>query len=160
MKLNYLLTILTASLVAAVPIPSVSTTDNEKRNAPLNVLLSQILSHLPITSGAIGAMDKVLIDFNNLISALTGVSSTYNELGGACKDYTVIFARGTDDNGNTGVYTGPPFFMALKNAVGSSKVTLQGVNNYAATIANYLAGGDPVGSASMYAPFFSLSQKP
>ncbi|KAB8293506.1 hypothetical protein EYC80_007812 [Monilinia laxa] len=149
MKLNYLLTVLTASLVAAAPIPSVPTTDNEKRNAPLNVLLSQILSHLPITSGALGTIDKVLLDFNNLLSALTGVSSTYNELGGACKAYTVIFARGTDDNGNTGVYTGPPFFMALKNAVGSSNVTIQGVNNYAATMANYLAGGDPVGSASM-----------
>ncbi|RAL60624.1 hypothetical protein DID88_009942 [Monilinia fructigena] len=149
MKLSYFLTILTASLIAAAPIPSVSTTDNEKRNAPLNVLLSQILSHLPITSGAVRSIDKILLDFNNLISQLTGVSATYNELGGACKDYTIIFARGTDDNGNTGVYTGPPFFMALKNAVGSSNVTVQGVNNYAATMANYLAGGDPVGSASM-----------
>ncbi|QSZ34688.1 hypothetical protein DSL72_007543 [Monilinia vaccinii-corymbosi] len=149
MKLNFLAIILTASLVASAPLSPQFTTDNEKRNTNLNTLLSIILEHLPNVHGAIEGVEKTITAFNNVLSVLTGVSSTYNELGGACTAYTVIFSRGTCDNGNTGVLTGPPFFMALKELVGSSYVTIQGVNNYTASVENYLAGGDPVGSASM-----------
>ncbi|TGO83989.1 hypothetical protein BPOR_0566g00100 [Botrytis porri] len=149
MKLNLLLTVLSASLAAAAPISPRPVAHNEKRNTPLNTILTIILNHLPAVNGAIGAVESVITDFQNLISELTGISDTYNELGGACTDYTVIYARGTDDPGNTGVVTGPPFFMALENLVGSSKVRVQGVNDYAASVATFLAGGDPVGSASM-----------
>lgn len=153
MRLSYLFTVLTASLVTAAPISSPSTPQIEKRNSPLNTILSIILNHLPAVDGAIEAVGSLIIDFNTLISVLTGISTTSNELGGACTDYTVIFARGTDDPGNTGVLVGPPFFMALESLVGSSKVTVQGVNNYAASVATYIAGGDPVGSASMYVSY-------
>ncbi|CAD6446948.1 47f13803-3151-427c-b2f4-d414fc5b49a4 [Sclerotinia trifoliorum] len=149
MKLSFLLTVLSASLVAAAPISTGPVDHNEKRNTPLNTILTIILNHLPAVNGAIGAVESVITNFQELVSNLTGISDTYNELGGACTDYTVIFARGTDDPGNTGVITGPPFFMALQSLVGSSKVTIQGVNNYAASVATFLAGGDPVGSASM-----------
>lgn len=150
MKLNLLLTVLSASLAAAAPISPRPVAHNEKRNTPLNTILTIILNNLPAVNGAIEVVESVITDFQNLISELTGISDTYNELGGACTDYTVIYARGTDDPGNTGVITGPPFFMALEALVGSSKVTVQGVNNYAASVATFLAGGDPVGSASMY----------
>lgn len=150
MKLNLLLTVLSASLAAAAPVSPRPVAHNEKRNTPLNTILTIILNHLPAVNGAIEVVESVITDFQNLVSELTGISDTYNELGGACTDYTVIYARGTDDPGNVGVITGPPFFMALEALVGSSKVTVQGVNNYAASVATFLAGGDPVGSSSMY----------
>ncbi|KAI9645164.1 hypothetical protein NHQ30_005898 [Ciborinia camelliae] len=140
---------LTASLVACAPVSSQAVDDNEKRNTPLNTILTLILNHVPQINGAISAVEGVIHDFNILVKVLTGLSDTYNELGNACTDYTVIFARGTDDNGNTGVLVGPPFFMALKNLVGSSNVRVQGVNNYAASVATFLAGGDPAGAVSM-----------
>ncbi|KAM0131873.1 hypothetical protein ACHAP3_006615 [Botrytis cinerea] len=149
MKLNLLLTVLSASLAAAAPVSPRPVAHNEKRNTPLNTILTIILNHLPAVNGAIEVVESVITDFQNLVSELTGISDTYNELGGACTDYTVIYARGTDDPGNVGVITGPPFFMALEALVGSSKVTVQGVNNYAASVATFLAGGDPVGSSSM-----------
>ncbi|ESZ93327.1 hypothetical protein SBOR_6308 [Sclerotinia borealis F-4128] len=149
MKLNFLLTVLTASLVASAPISSRTIAQNEKRNTPLNDILTIILNHLPAIDGAIEVVSSIITDFQNLVSELAGISSTYNELGGACTEYTVIFARGTDDPGNTGIIVGPPFFMALDALVGSSKVKIQGVNNYVASVKTFLAGGDPVGSASM-----------
>lgn len=155
MKLNFLATVLSASLVACAPISTRHITHNEKRNTPLNTILTIILNNLPAIDGPIKAVDSVITNFQNLVSELTGISDTYNGLGSACTDYTVIFARGTDDPGNTGIITGPPFFMALQALVGSSKVTIQGVNNYAASIATFLEGGDPVGSASMYVSFYA-----
>jgi len=65
---------------------------------------------------------------------------------GVCAPVTVIFARGTTETGNVGTLTGPPFFTALKSAVG--QVAVQGVD-YPADIAGFLAGGDAGGSATM-----------
>ena len=48
-----------------------------------------------------------------------------------------------------GVLVGPPLFDALDDKFGSSALTIQGVNNYAASVQGYLAGGDLNGSADM-----------
>ena len=71
-----------------------------------------------------------------------------NDLSGPCKPITIIFARGTSELGNVGSLAGPPFFNALGDIVGDSNVDVQGVN-YGATIAGYLAGGDPAGAATL-----------
>lgn len=55
-------------------------------------------------------------------------SSTRNELSGACKDVTVIYARGTTESGNVGSIAGPPFFTALAAEIGSSRLAVQGVD--------------------------------
>lgn len=57
-------------------------------------------------------------------------SSTENGITdkGACTPLTVIFARGTSEGGNVGTVAGPPFFSALRDAVGADKVTVQGVD--------------------------------
>jgi cutinase len=49
-----------------------------------------------------------------------------------CTDMTVIFARGTGEPGNTGVISGPPMFKALRQKLGTDRVTVQGVD-YAAS---------------------------
>lgn len=66
-----------------------------------------------------------------------------------CKAFTLIFARGTTENGNIGDIVGPPFVAALNSMLGSSQVAVQGVNNYPADIAGFEAGGSATGSQNM-----------
>ena len=71
-----------------------------------------------------------------------------NDLGGACKPVTIIFARGTTELGNVGTFAGPPFFNALGHVIGDSNIAVQGVN-YPASIAGFLAGGDAGGASTL-----------
>lgn len=70
--------------------------------------------------------------------------------GTACRDVTVIFARGTGQEGNIGESTdvGPLFLNDLAALVGSGNLAAQGVN-YTADVTGFLEGGDATGSASM-----------
>ncbi|KAJ7635883.1 carbohydrate esterase family 5 protein [Mycena rosella] len=70
----------------------------------------------------------------------------------ACKDVAVIFARGTFDSGNMGVWVGPQFQTALQSQI--SSLAFQGVDAsaYPATLDSYLAEeGSDSGSASLAA---------
>ncbi|KAJ0119566.1 cutinase [Diaporthe amygdali] len=68
-----------------------------------------------------------------------------------CPDMAVLFARGTAELGNVGLYTGPSFFTALRNYInGTSTMAVQGVP-YPASIPGFLAGGSPFGSGVMAA---------
>jgi cutinase len=139
-------------LIVATPGPSPVLAEKDpvvKRETALNAFLALLLDYLPDIDGSLDSVVGVLTVFEQLLAALTGEQTTYNELGGACKTYTVIFARGTTEPGNVGILVGPPFFEALKSAVGASAVTIQGVNSYTASIDGYLEGGDPTGSAAM-----------
>lgn len=72
-----------------------------------------------------------------------------------CKEFTLIFARGTGEDPNLGNLVGPPFVYALNATFGTANVAVQGVNNYPATDATYCGGGSLTGSqnlASVYAP--------
>ncbi|KAL1962763.1 hypothetical protein VTN77DRAFT_9217 [Rasamsonia byssochlamydoides] len=126
-----------------------SNLDLTARETPLNEFLSILLANLPAINGTITAVVDVLTDFEQDLADLTGDQTTYNELGGACTEYTIIFARGTSEPGNVGILVGPPLFDALESLVGSSALTIQGVNDYAASVEGYLEGGDPAGSAEM-----------
>lgn len=70
--------------------------------------------------------------------------------GTACRDVTVIYARGTGQQGNIGEPTdvGPLFLDDLAAIVGTSKLAAQGVN-YSADVTGFEEGGDPAGSAAM-----------
>ncbi|KAH7412618.1 cutinase [Cadophora sp. MPI-SDFR-AT-0126] len=61
---------------------------------------------------------------------------------------TVIFARGTTEQGNVGTLSGPPMFDALGKMVGAQNLAVQGVD-YPANVRGFLAGGDKKGSAQM-----------
>jgi len=137
-------------LTIASPIPAATQDrDLSKRNTPLNEFLTVLLEYLPEVDGAIETVTGILTVFENLLSLLTGEQETYNDLSGACKEYTVVFARGTTEPGNVGILVGPPFFDALREKLGSDNVAVQGVNDYSASIDGYLEGGDPAGSQSM-----------
>jgi cutinase len=70
--------------------------------------------------------------------------------GTACRDVTVIYARGTGQQGNIGEATdvGPLFLDDLAALVGSGNLAAQGVN-YSADVIGFELGGDATGSALM-----------
>jgi len=137
------------TLTLSSPVPDLGNRDLVKRETALNAFLALLLDVLPDVDSTINDVVGVLTDFEDVLADLTGEQTTYNELGGTCTEYTVIFARGTTEPGNVGILVGPPFFDALRSAVGSSALTIQGVNDYSASIEGYLEGGDPSGSAEM-----------
>jgi cutinase len=79
---------------------------------------------------------------------------TYNQLtdGTACRAVTVIYARGTTQEGNVGSADseGPTFFNALASRLGgTSRLAIQGVT-YPADVLGFLAGGDAKGATTMF----------
>jgi cutinase len=81
-------------------------------------------------------------------------SSTYNQLtdGTACRAVTVIYARGTTQDGNVGApdVEGPTFFNALASRLGgTSRLAIQGVT-YPADVFGFLAGGDAAGATTTF----------
>ena len=145
MRLSILTTFSLLTLSFASPLP----TPVQSRETPLNAFLTILLDYLPDISGALADVVGLLTDFEALLADLTGEQTTYNQLSSNCAEYTVIFARGTSEPGNVGILVGPPFFDALRSLVGSGNVNVQGVNDYSASVAGYIEGGDPVGSAEM-----------
>ena len=80
--------------------------------------------------------------------------NTYNQLtdGTPCREITLIFARGTTQEGNVGAAgtEGPVFFNALASRLGgTSRLAIQGVT-YPANVAGFLSGGDAAGSTTMF----------
>ncbi|KAH5754096.1 hypothetical protein HBI88_194040 [Parastagonospora nodorum] len=80
-------------------------------------------------------------------------SSTYNQLtdGTACRPISLIYARGTGQQGNVGdaAAVGPLFFNQIASRVGgTSQLAIQGVT-YSASVSGFLQGGDPTGSTTM-----------
>ncbi|KAI3549600.1 cutinase [Colletotrichum filicis] len=65
-----------------------------------------------------------------------------------CPDVAVLFARGTNEPGNVGFLTGPPFFDALRTYMnGTGSIAIQGVNSYPADPPGFFAGGSATGAA-------------
>lgn len=148
-----LLTLSIASPLSPTPLsPTLQLIDRSlpKRQTPLNVFLGILLDYLPAINGPIEKVSDILTTFEHLLALLTWQKTTYNELNdGPCKEYTVLFARGTTEPGNVGILVGPPFFEALRDRVGKAKLAIQGVNGYDADVEGYLAGGDAGGSVAM-----------
>ncbi|KAF7592140.1 hypothetical protein BBP40_000627 [Aspergillus hancockii] len=55
------------------------------------------------------------------------LASSNDLTSGACKDVTLIFARGSTEMGNMGTVIGPPLCTQLKSKLGADKVACQGV---------------------------------
>ncbi|KAH8759009.1 cutinase [Diaporthe sp. PMI_573] len=86
------------------------------------------------------------------ISLAAAYAGTANELtdGTPCRAVTLIYARGTTQNGNIGAAgdVGPLMMNNLSSIIGASNLAVQGVT-YAADIFGFLAGGDAAGSQLM-----------
>ena len=83
-----------------------------------------------------------------LLDTRQSLPTTENGLSSACKAVTVVYARGTNEEGNVGEIAGPPWISKLRTGLGTSLVTAQGVT-YVADVAGYLGGGSASGSAEM-----------
>src|SRR3954462_3078964 len=57
-----------------------------------------------------------------------GGSTKNDAVNGACKPYTLIFARGTTEGGNMGQTVGPALSPAIGKLVGSDKLATQGTD--------------------------------
>ncbi|KAF2436161.1 cutinase [Tothia fuscella] len=81
------------------------------------------------------------ISFLAVVSAQRrGASTTASDVeNGVCKENTLIFARGTTEQGNMGSVVGPVLATAMKQALGDDKVAVQGVN-YAANVNGAISG--------------------
>ena len=80
---------------------------------------------------------------------ITNGTTDNDVVNGVCKKLTLIFARGTTENGNIGDIVGPPFVDSLVSMLGEAQVAVQGVNNYLADVQGFVAGGSVTGSQNM-----------
>jgi hypothetical protein len=99
-KLEYLVPIFIGLNTYAFPLAEPNEVHITERGAGLNSFLSILLSHLPAINTSITDATGIITSFDNILGALTGARETYNELGGSCTEWTVIFARGTAEPGN------------------------------------------------------------
>lgn len=95
-----------------------------------------------LLAGTAAAMPTAIERRQFGFGGLGGTGSTANELSGACKKITFIFARGSTEIGNMGSTVGPPTCDGLKKAY-SNDVACQGVGGaYTASVgSNALPGG-------------------
>lgn len=117
----------------------------------INDILAWITSLFPVdvTLQAAGAVIEAA---DAALASALGYATTYDQLssGKQCGDVTLVFARGTDEPGNVGALVGPEFYAALEVAVGASlSVVFQGVDDYDASVTEYLEGGSTTGAADM-----------
>ncbi|KAL7621746.1 hypothetical protein AAE478_009073 [Parahypoxylon ruwenzoriense] len=128
------------------------------------------LSLLSITLTAFTTASPLVLDYsesyivrlrdrqsaNAAISTLQGRQSTGNTanefLEGGCRAVILIFARGTNQDGNIGDDPGPQTINQLKEALGADTVAAQGVDYPALLIDNLRPGGcDPEDTDNMRA---------
>ncbi|KAK1998746.1 cutinase [Colletotrichum falcatum] len=83
------------------------------------------------------------------LNSTTGLPIGNSTSAVSCPNIAVIYARGTNEPGNVGFLTGPPFFAALGTYVnGTGTLSIQGVNQYPAQPAGFFAGGSPTGATA------------
>lgn len=96
--------------------------------------------------------EKALNEESSGLQARQYTSSTSNELidGTPCRAVTMIYARGTGQQGNIGdpAAVGPLFFNGIAQRIGRNNLAVQGVT-YPANVGGFLAGGDAAGSRTL-----------
>ncbi|KAH7093019.1 cutinase [Paraphoma chrysanthemicola] len=110
-------------------------------SGPLNQLL-RLFSTLPQGAVALDAVGKIITPLTQVLADSKGIETTRNDLanGAPCAAVTVVFARGTTEPGNVGLFAGPPFFDALSEQLEDSSLAVQGVE-YPATFASFNQNG-------------------
>lgn len=86
--------------IYASPVPAAEDVQVTKRGATLNEFLNILISHVPIWSQSLTDGTALITGFTALLGTLTGAQDTYNQAGGKCTEWTVVFARGTTEPGN------------------------------------------------------------
>lgn len=136
-------------LAAVLPLCALSTMPPTDR-LPLADISQVQLDSFARLSQASSSFDPSQHSLALLRSSAPGLSAiTQNDIVEArCKPVTLLFARGTTEDGNMGSLVGPLFAQALGKAVGPDNLAVQGVD-YSASIQGFLGGGDADGSKTM-----------
>lgn len=144
---NFLLLIL-ALTIQTFALPTRSHT--RASNASINAVLALITTLFPVNV-SIAAIGSVVADAGQTLASTVGYDTTRGDINaGECGDVVVVFSRGTFEPGDVGSLVGPELFDQLSTALGADKkVAVQGVDNYPASVPEYLQGGSPGGSAAM-----------
>ncbi|KAH7356203.1 cutinase [Pyrenochaeta sp. MPI-SDFR-AT-0127] len=102
----------------------------------------RLISSLPEGALALDAVGRILTPLQQRLADSVGIDTQRDDLArnAPCADVTVVFARGTTEPGNVGLVTGPPFFDALSEQLGSKTLAVQGVE-YPATFAGFNKNG-------------------
>lgn len=100
-----------------------------------------------MTSLQIESMQRISEHFRNLQTLDPPKNATEDGLTGPCKPITMIFAKGTGENGNVGDGNspGPALIAQIRKIHGAENIAVQGVA-YDADVKGYLLGGDAEGS--------------
>lgn len=129
MKIPTLLPLLPL-LGLALALPAI-----QSRETPANVTMSPRISlQQAAAMGAISLLESTkpkAAAGATIDSALDAPTDPINEngLSGACKDVTVLFAKGTGEDGNMGDGSspGPAWAAAIRASLGEARVTVQGI---------------------------------
>lgn len=110
------------------------------------------IASLVFMTGLILVHGASIAEFDSSLMRRRYITSTSNQLmdGTECRAVTVIYARGTLEEGNVGSATevGLLTFNALAQIIGEQNLALQGID-YPANVAGFETGGDPTGSQLM-----------
>ncbi|PYH85637.1 putative cutinase, partial [Aspergillus uvarum CBS 121591] len=95
---------------------------------------------------------------NQLETRQTGINAN-DIMSGTCKDFTLIFVRGSWEVGNMGVVIGPPLCSTLKAQISPNRVACQGVGGmYSADIPqNFLTPNTDAKSIASAATMLELA---
>ena len=136
-----------AYLTAALPLCALAAMPPVDR-LPLGDISRTQLDSFARLSTASASFDPNQRPLAFLSSTALGADAQNDILNATCKPVTLLFARGTTEQGNMGTLVGPPFAQALGKAIGTDNLAVQGVD-YDATVEGFFAGGDPEGSKTM-----------
>lgn len=149
MKASSCLLLPLAVAVSALSLPQAVKPRTIEPRISINTILAWISELFPVDVVLEDSTDLILAADEALALAL-GYGTTSNDLTDSeCGDVTLIFARGTDEPGNVGSLVGPEFYAALESALGSTTSIFQGVNDYDASVTEYLEGGSTTGASDM-----------
>ncbi|WPH04379.1 Hypothetical protein R9X50_00727000 [Acrodontium crateriforme] len=115
-----------------------------KRNLEVNAFLAKIADYFHVDV-AIEDVCNIITDGESLLAAAFSIDATQNLSG--CSDVTLLFARGTCDDGNIGALVGAPFVDALRTALNGRSLGVQGID-YPASVDGYLTN-EPQGGQLM-----------
>lgn len=114
--------------------------------------MKAVVTALVFAASLVSALAIPAISLESHLMRRNYTTDESNQLtdGTACRAVTVIYARGTWEDGNVGTTTevGLETFNNLAQIIGEDNLALQGVD-YPATAVGFEAGGDATGSQLM-----------
>lgn len=125
-KMKLVTSILAASIAQTAIAAPINHSHPLYKRFDINDLIRKVLDIFPADIVVNDLQDTITSGLQDLANDLD--VNTSEDMGAACADITILFARGTDEPGTVGVLVGPAFFQAVQDQSGRS-VAVQGTAN-------------------------------